>query len=101
MTPRKLFPLAMILAALPAFAAEDAPADKKVSYYQQIRPIFQAHCHGCHQPAKASGDYVMTSFEKMIRGGESGSESLVPGKPDVSFLVELITSRDPESPRTE
>ncbi len=42
-----------------------------VSYYEQIHPIFQAKCHGCHQPAKADGDYVMTAFGKMVAGGES------------------------------
>ena len=32
--------------------AKAAPA-AKVSYDKQVRPIFQAHCQGCHQPAKA------------------------------------------------
>ena len=40
-----------------------------VSYDTQIRPIFQARCHGCHQPAKAKGDYVMTTFKQLIAGG--------------------------------
>ena len=40
--------------------AENA-GDQPVSYYKQIRPIFQAHCQGCHQPAKSSGAYVMTA----------------------------------------
>ena len=44
----------------------------KVSYDKQIRPILQAHCQGCHQPAKAGGAYVMTAFDRMLKGGESG-----------------------------
>ena len=43
----------------------------KVSYDKQIRPIFQAHCQGCHQPAKAGGGYVMTAFDRLLKGGES------------------------------
>ena len=49
-----------------------APADKKaapvkkVSYYKDVRPIFQANCQGCHQPAKSRGGYVMTDF-KLIK----------------------------------
>ncbi len=62
-----------------------------VSYYQQIRPIFQANCHGCHQPAKARGDYSMTDFAKLLAGGESGSKAIVPGEPGESHLIELIT----------
>ena len=33
--------------------ARTTEAGAPVSYYKQIRPIFQAHCQGCHQPAKA------------------------------------------------
>jgi len=61
-----------------------------VSYYKQIRPIFQAHCQGCHQPAKDSGGYVMTAFDQMLAGGESEMPAIVPGKPADSYLLELI-----------
>ncbi len=63
----------------------------KVSYDKQIRPIFQARCQGCHQPAKAGGGYVMTSFDRMIRGGESDEPAIVPSKPGESHLIEMIT----------
>jgi WD40 repeat protein len=74
-------------------ADEPKPAGPatNVSYYQQIRPIFQAHCQGCHQPAKPSGKYVMTAFDRMLAAGESGESAIVPGKPDESYLVEQIT----------
>ncbi len=70
--------------------ADDAP----VSYHGQIRPLIQAHCQGCHQPAKASGDYIMTAFDGLLSGGESDSPAVVPGKPDESYLLELITPED-------
>ena len=63
----------------------------KVSYDRQIRPIFQAHCQGCHQPAKAGGAYVMTAFDRMLRGGESGEKAIHPGHADQSFLIDKIT----------
>ena len=65
--------------------------EQKVSYDKQIRPILQAHCQGCHQPAKAGGRYVMTSFDLMLKGGESGDRAIVPSKPGESHLVEMIT----------
>src|SRR5262245_17761920 len=91
--------LALLLPALaPPVARADSqakPADpEKVSYYQQIRPLFQAHCQGCHQPAKARGDYVMTAFDKLLAGGESGEKAIVPGRPEVSHLVAQITPKD-------
>ena len=39
-----------------AVAETKAPAtEEKISFYTQVRPIFQVHCVGCHQPAKAKG----------------------------------------------
>ena len=53
--------------------------------------MLQANCYGCHQPAKADGEYQMTSRQALLRGGESGSPAVVPGNPDKSHLLELIT----------
>ena len=88
-----LFVLTMICGRV--VSAEDTPPG--VSYERQIRPIFQAHCQGCHQPAKASGEYVMTSFAQLVDGGESGRPAIVPNAADESYLVELITVHDGES----
>lgn len=72
-------------------ATATASTAAKVSYDKQVRPILQSHCQGCHQPAKAGGAYVMTSFDRMLKGGESGEPAIVPSKPAESRLVELIT----------
>jgi len=36
-------------------AAPAAVPAGPVSYYKQVRPLFQVHCQCCHQPAKAQG----------------------------------------------
>lgn len=75
-------------------SAVAAEADAPVSYYKKVRPILQAKCHGCHQPAKAKGDFVMTSFERLLKGGEDGA-GVQPGKPDESHLFKrLILPRE-------
>ncbi|HND54724.1 MAG TPA: hypothetical protein PLV92_20070, partial [Pirellulaceae bacterium] len=79
--------LALTLLALTQTQSRAAEPAAKVSYYSQIRPIFQANCNGCHQPAKAKGEYVMTTFDKLLKGGESGDAAIVPGQPDKSYLV--------------
>jgi WD40 repeat protein/mono/diheme cytochrome c family protein len=86
----------LFLAALPLAARGDEGAKPggKVSYYTQVRPIFQAHCQGCHQPAKAGGDYVMTAFDRLLAGGESEEPAVVPKKPAESYLVEQVTPHD-------
>jgi WD40 repeat protein len=98
----RLCRFALVLSALLPLAAlaDDAPAppSQKVSYWKTIRPIFQEHCQGCHQPAKAMGGLVMTSVEQIKKGGESELPGIVPGKPDESSLVEQITSQDGQPP---
>ena len=92
-TPWASLLLACVL--VPAVSAADPvkPVDA-VSYYKQVRPILQAHCQGCHQPAKARGDYVMTTFDKLLAGGESGHKAIVPKDLAKSHLIELITPKD-------
>jgi WD40 repeat protein len=67
-----------------------------VSYWKQIRPIFQAHCQGCHQPAKAKGGYVMTEFGRLLAGGDSGDKAIVAGNPEASALLAAVTPKDGE-----
>lgn len=75
---------------------KDAPAGK-ASYYKDIRPIFQAHCQGCHQPAKQGGQYVMTSFATLLKGGETGEAAITPGNPAKSSVVAQITPKNGEA----
>src|SRR5262245_53432688 len=85
-----------------ATAAE--PADKKgddsapVSYYRQVRPIFQQQCQGCHQPAKAQGSLVMTSYADLLKPGDSQEPPVVPGKPQDSNLLKMISAHGDKPP---
>ena len=54
---------ALVCFVVPVTANEEkGDATKPVSFHKEIRPLFEANCNGCHQPAKAKGDYVMTDF---------------------------------------
>lgn len=77
---------------------EDKPAadaNAPVSYFRDVLPILrQKNCTGCHQPAKKGGEYVMTEFESLLKGGETGEAAIVPGKPADSYLISQITPTD-------
>src|SRR4051794_40439905 len=75
-------------------AARLAAADPKVSYFKEVRPVFQQHCQGCHQPARAQGGYVMTDVTALLKPGETGKPAVVPGQPGKSELVSLVTPKD-------
>lgn len=82
-----------------ASAADEKPANTgPVSFYRQVRPILQRHCTGCHQPAKAGGKLVLTSYAAAKAGGEQGIGFEV-GKPDDSLLIEFISGEKPAMPK--
>src|SRR4051812_21888678 len=68
----------------------------KVSYYREIRPILQANCQGCHQPAKSKGGYVMTDFKGLLAGGDSEGAAITPQHPEKSAVLKMITPQDGE-----
>ncbi len=92
---RPLF-LASLALALPAPSFGAEPAEKKdsgeVSYYREVRRLFQQHCQGCHQPAKPLGGFVMTGHADLFKKGDQDRPGIVAGRPDQSFLVEQITA---------
>jgi mono/diheme cytochrome c family protein len=86
--------LAAVLSATAQFsvAEEPAPVSDQISYFKQVLPIFRMkNCTGCHQPAKRGGEYVMTDFATLTKGGESGMAAIVPGNVAGSYLIEQIT----------
>jgi WD40 repeat protein len=100
--PLALASLLLTFAAAPLCAA-DKPAEKdalpaEVSFYKDVRPIFQQHCNGCHQPAKPSGGFVMTSRAELLKAGESEKPAVVPAKPEGSNLVSQVTPQAGQKP---
>src|SRR5436190_11528517 len=68
----------------------------KVSYYREVRPILQANCQGCHQPAKAKGGFVMTDFKRLLAGGDNEGSAIVPQHPEKSSILKMVTPQDGE-----
>ena len=53
--------LFILLTTLSTLSFTLGESEKKlVSFHKEIKPIFQANCNGCHQPAKMKGDYLIT-----------------------------------------
>jgi DNA-binding beta-propeller fold protein YncE len=81
---------------------KDEKLPDKISYYKDVRPIFQQHCQGCHQPAKAQGGYVMTSFGELMKKTEAGEIGILPGQPAKSAVFTQIiphAGKPPAMPR--
>jgi mono/diheme cytochrome c family protein len=81
--------------------ADDAKKDKEpeqVSFTKHVRPIFQQHCQGCHQPAKAEGSFVMTSYADLLKKGDHEQPGIVPGDVGKSLIVAQVTAQNGKPP---
>ncbi len=74
-------------------AAARAPADEAnkkevtpVSYFNDVRPLLQRNCQGCHQPANKMGGLLLTTYDDFMAGGGHG-KVVIPGEPDRSPLI--------------
>jgi mono/diheme cytochrome c family protein len=61
---------------LPGALAQDDDASKSpsaVSYEQEVKPIVERKCSGCHINGGHSGGLQLDSFDSMMRGVDDGS----------------------------
>lgn len=74
-----------LLLATAAFAADP-------SFNNDIRPLLQKHCQGCHQPASKASDLDVTTFVEFQKGGKRGP-AFVAQKPDESLTIQYLTAK--------
>ena len=63
-------------------------------FYEKILPIFQTHCLECHGADEQESQLRLDSRRSLLQGGDSGEPAVVPGKPEQSFLLHVITVED-------
>ena len=86
--------VALMALCVPAFGAEE----NSVSYYDDVRPVIQRACQGCHQPATKMGGLVLTSYPEIVRGGQRGP-IFKEGSPAKSSLIGHLTGeKEPRMP---
>lgn len=60
--------------------------------------VLRDECLGCHKPGKAKGGLLLTTREKMLTGGDTGT-SVIPGKAGDSLLYQVVMEDgDPHMP---
>ena len=67
-----------------------------VDYETDILPLFEDYCYDCHGPDKQKSGFRTDRRAHLLKGGDSGLAALIPGDPSGSYLLEVITSDDPE-----
>ncbi len=55
-----------------------------------VKPMLDRRCTDCHNPDQREAELDMTSYESLMKGGETGSV-IVAGRPEFSELLNRIT----------
>jgi len=76
-------------------SVESAPA--RVSFNEQIRPIFAKHCVGCHGGVKEASGLSFIYRESALAEAESGLAAIIAGNAADSNLIARVTDPDPDS----
>ncbi|MBL7700157.1 MAG: hypothetical protein JNK79_18465 [Chitinophagaceae bacterium] len=69
---------------------EEKPESEMLLYEDMISPVLEAKCVSCHNDDRAKGEFSMSSFRSMVKGGESGHPGIVADNPDSSELYKRI-----------
>ena len=98
---------ALLLSAIDVSQAQDATpkngnqstiapvsnASESIDFAKQVLPVLEKHCMECHGPKKQESSLRLDSRAALILGGDFGA-AVIPGDPDNSHLIEVITSSD-------
>ena len=81
----------MSMAILPLSATA-----QQIEFKRDIAPILERHCWDCHNAESHEGELRLDTLGGMLEGGGSGIAAIIPGKPEQSYLIDVISHLDPD-----
>ncbi|HCQ38914.1 MAG TPA: hypothetical protein DIV39_07140, partial [Verrucomicrobiales bacterium] len=75
-------------------AVDPCAGERVIDFEQDVRPILESKCFGCHGPSKEKGRLRLDSPGAILRGGDSGEPLFVAGKREKSFLYKVTSRQD-------
>ncbi|MGB3802129.1 MAG: DUF1553 domain-containing protein [Lewinella sp.] len=70
--------------------------ERTVSFNEDIRPIFNEKCVGCHGGVKQAGGFGLVFRENALQETESGKFAIVPGRPGSSEIIARVRHEEAE-----
>jgi mono/diheme cytochrome c family protein len=67
-----------------------------VGYAEEVKPLLTARCLSCHGPTAQKSGLRVDRRASLLRGGDSGEPSIVPGDGRRSALIRAISGSDPD-----
>ena len=91
-----IFGLAILLSASLTGAVSQSSEPEKVSFTDEVLPLFQQKCHHCHGSAEQNSGLDLRTRADVLRGGLQGP-ALVPGEPQESRLYRRVAGLEEPS----
>ena len=73
-----------------------APANEAVDFARDIQPILEENCWHCHGADEQESGLRLDRRAAMLKGGDYGLATVVPGDPEKSYLLEVVNHVDPD-----
>jgi hypothetical protein len=80
----------LVLAVAGLAAWNGGLAAQEVDYLGDVKPLLKHKCYACHGALKQRAGLRLDTGLSILKGGESGP-SVVPGNPDDSLLIQVLT----------
>ena len=75
-----------------SFDGTEQKAESEMLVFEDmLSPVFEAKCMSCHNEQRAKGNFIMRSYEDILKAGESGEPSVTPGDPMKSEVFKRVT----------
>lgn len=71
----------------------DGPTPDKIDFTREVLPILSDHCLLCHGPDRDSEQAQAAGFRLDLRDEAVGSEMIIPGDPDASLVIDVLTTK--------
>ncbi|WP_298865571.1 c-type cytochrome domain-containing protein, partial [uncultured Gimesia sp.] len=69
---------------------------EEIDFDRDIAPLLKEHCWDCHSGKEPDSKLNLDRRVGALSGGDYGQPAIVPGKPEKSFMIDVINHRDPE-----
>ncbi len=70
--------------------------DGTVDFIKDVLPILEENCIDCHNADKQKSGLRLDLRPHMLKGGDNGLPSVVPGDPEASYIMEVVKGIDPD-----
>jgi hypothetical protein len=72
------------------------PANIKINFDRDIRPIFEENCLRCHGPQKPKSNFRLDNRKDALTGGDNNTNDIVPGNSRESRLIAYVARQVPD-----